>query len=386
MSVRNLTARVWKTRRKGGSCLRFILITGFFSLAGCSGSNGPTKDHIVAGVNFTALFAPPSAAEKRAVQEDWSSRDATPHDIAVVDSAHLVLGIANASVRVVAFRIADVLEYGAIVIPDSARLGQTPVLVYCHPGDAGENVNDVLAIIPYALGATSADFIYVIPSFRGEDLTFQGVVHHSAGEPSPWDRDVDDARALLTVTLTMIPAADSTRVGAVGLSRGGGVAMLLGERDSRIDLIVEFFGPTDFFSEFTQSVVKDALQGSLRDLPGLTDLDAQVIQPLKNAQITIAQARLEILRRSPVYFLDQLPATQGHHGTADDIVPVSEALRLQQALLDAGLLYPDYHVYIYQNGEHDPLTLDGSFGRARTFLQRLMAPPTVLAAVPGVQR
>lgn len=376
-----------RTSRAGHEWSWLPIIAGLLLvLAGCSGSNGPAKDRIVAGVNVTALFAPPSASERLAVQQDWASRDVVPHDITLVDSAHLSLGFAKASVRIVSFQVDGILEYGGIIVPDSAKLGQTPVLVYCHPGDAGENVNQVLSIIPYALGATSGDFIYVIPSFRGEDLTFQGIAHHSAGEPSPWDRDVDDARALLTATLSTTPEADSTRVGAVGFSRGGCVAMLLGERDTRIDLAVDFFGPTDFFSEFTQGVVEDALQDSLRDLPGLADLDDQVIQPLKNEQITIAQARSEILRRSPVYFLDRLPPTQGHHGTIDDIVPVSEALRLQQALLDAGMLDPDYHVYIYPGGGHDPLTLDGSFGRARNFLQRLTTPPASVAAIVGTPR
>jgi dipeptidyl aminopeptidase/acylaminoacyl peptidase len=349
-----------------------LLIAGFLSISGCSGTNGPSKDHIVAGVNLTALFAPPTSVEKTAIRQDWSSRDATPHEVAVVDSAHVALGFTGASVRVIAFHVGGVLEYGAIIVPDSAAVRQTPVVVYCHPGDGGEDVNYVLSIIPYALVATSGDFIYVIPSFRGEPLYFQSIAHNSAGTPSPWDRDVDDASALLTATFAITPTADSTRVGAVGFSRGGGVALLLGERDSRVDLVVEFFGPTDFFSEFTQGVVEDALQDSLRDLPGLTDLNTQVIQPLKTGQITIGQARLEILRRSPVYFLDRLPPTQGHHGTADEIVPVSEGLRLQQALTDAGMLDPDYHIYIYQGGGHDPTTLDGSFGRARSFLQRLV--------------
>jgi dienelactone hydrolase len=177
------------------------------------------------------------------------------------------------------------------------------------------------------------------------------------------------------VAFSVIPAADPDRIAAVGFSRGACVAMLMGIRDPRVDLVIEFFGPTDFYSPFTEEIVADALTGTLRELPGVSTLNEIVIQPLKAGSLSPAEARMEMLRRSPVYFVDILPPTQGHHGTSDNVVPVSEAQLLQNAFADAGLTTPDYSVFLYNGGGHNPVTLSGSFERARSFLARLTSPP-----------
>jgi len=183
-------------------------------------------------------------------------------------------------------------------------------------------------LLPFVLEDDLDDYVFVIPSFRAERLTFGGVNYLSDGPPSPWDRDVDDALALLNVAVATTPEADDTRVGVIGFSRGACVAMLMAERDPRIDVVVEFFGPTDFFGPFVQEVTREALLGTLRDLPGLAYLNNTLIQPLKNGDLTIDEVRLEMVRRSPVYFAELLPQLQVHHGTADNTVPVGEAERL----------------------------------------------------------
>ena len=50
-------------------------------------------------------------------------------------------------------------------------------------------------------------------------------------------------------------------------------------RDQRIDAVVEFFGPTDFFGEYAREIFEEALEGELRDLPGLEYFNETVIQP-----------------------------------------------------------------------------------------------------------
>ena len=59
----------------------------------------------------------------------------------------------------------------------------------------------------------------------------------------------------------------------VGFSRGAAVALLMGLRDERIDLVVDFFGPTDFFGDLAKLVVNQALLGFVFPLPGVAFLN-----------------------------------------------------------------------------------------------------------------
>jgi dipeptidyl aminopeptidase/acylaminoacyl peptidase len=265
-------------------------------------------------------------------------------------------------------------HYGAIIAPEEARPGSVPVLVYAHGGDAGASVEEAI-FLSASLGALGGRFVWVVPSFRSETLRAGSSSWTSEGPASPWDRDVDDALALLNVALAMVPEADGARIGLIGFSRGACVALLMGVRDPRIDRIVEFFGPTDFFGAFAQEVVEDALLGELRDLPGLAYLDSEFIQPLKQGELTISDVRPELVRRSPVYWAELLPALQLHHGTADTVVPVGEAERLIEVLEGLGRGAPDFQFYLYTGGVHNPLTLAGSIARTQDFLSQLVNAP-----------
>ncbi|MBE0558029.1 MAG: hypothetical protein IH628_12425, partial [Proteobacteria bacterium] len=136
-------------------------------------------------------------------------------------------------------------------------------------------------------------------------------------------------------------------------------------------LVIEFFGPTDFYSAWTEEIFADALDGSLRDLPGVSTMNADIIQPLKSGTKTNAEVRLDLLRRSPVYFVDQLPPTQGHHGMLDIVVPVSEAELLRAAFIAEGLPSTDHALYTYPLGGHDAVTVLSGLERTRGFLNRL---------------
>jgi hypothetical protein len=328
----------------------------------------------VAGVNLSELFAPPTPSELTATLDDWSRRDVSPQNVEEVDSATVVLGVLNAdtlTVRILSHTVGGVRHFGAVIVPRGGTTGSLPVLVMAHPGDGGVDVDGTLALLGFSLGGTLESFVTVIPSFRSEALTFQGATYQSAGMASPWDRDVDDALALLNVAIQVTLEADSGRIGVLGLSRGAGVGLLMAIRDPRIAEVVEFFGPTDFFGPFVQDVVAEALLGAPRDLPGLNDLNAQFIQPLQRGDLSIADVRPQLVRRSPVYFVDRLPQLQVHHGTADSVVSVSQAQRLIDVMQAAGRGPPGFEWYLYPGGEHNPFTLPGSIDRASAFLARL---------------
>jgi dipeptidyl aminopeptidase/acylaminoacyl peptidase len=182
---------------------------------------------------------------------------------------------------------------------------------------------------------------------------------------------VEDARALLTVALQRTPQADPERIGVVGSSRGGDVALLMGIRDERVDLVAEFAGPTDFFGPFVQGAVESALRGQVPDLPGADYLNETLIQPLKRGELRIEDVRSELLRRSPVYFAAELPDLQVHHGTADLVVPVGEGERLIAVMRGLGRTAPAFEGFIYPGAGHETLYHLEAILNLRGFLTRL---------------
>jgi dipeptidyl aminopeptidase/acylaminoacyl peptidase len=213
--------------------------------------------------------------------------------------------------------------------------------------------------------------VWVIPSFRSEPLTFAGQTWRSEGEPSPWDRDVDDTLGLIAAAAQLFPATDESCIGAIGVSRGAGVALLLSARDPRLRATVAFFGPTDFFGPFVREVAEEALRGQIRSLPGLTYLNERWLQPLRRGQITYEDARRALLTRSAAWFVDRIGPVQLHHGTADDVVPVSQAHAFIAAMTRIGRAAPDFEAYIYQGGGHNPLSMPGSPERTGQFIRSL---------------
>ncbi len=333
------------------------------------------SERIVGGVNFDVLFAQPSLSEISAIQADWASRDVSSRSARVEFSKTVQSGDKRYQVTIVSHTVAGPRHMGGVVYPDGAEPGSLPVLVYLHGGDGGASVDDEALALIGLFESTLGEMVMVIPSFRDEALRFDGRTFTSEGPPSPWDRDVDDAMALLSVALDIAPAADPDRVALMGFSRGAGVALLMGARDERVDRVVEFFGPTDFFDSFVQDVTEEALLGAPRDLPGLDYLNGTFLQPLGAGTLAIDDVRSELVRRSAVLFVDGMPPVQLHHGTADPVVAVSQARSLIRAMQREGKTEAEFEGFLYEGGVHNPLTLDGSILRAAAFLEPVFQTP-----------
>ena len=318
-----------------------------------------------------ALFAPASAAEVEIVRADWAGRDVSAAQVSVELTEEMALGPSTATLRIVSHVVAGVRHFGAIIVPGGAEPESLPVLMYAHGGDSGVSVDD-LQFVALSLGELSTRFMYVVPSFRSEPLRYGGRTWVSEGPSGHWDQDVDDALALVNVAFESTPEAKPGTFSILGGSRGAGVALLAGVRDPRVDRIVAFFGPTDFFDDWIRVIAwKTALDGPW-DLPGLIHLDSTLIKPFVRGGITIPEARLGLVRRSSVLFAADLPAVQLHHGTADFTVPVSQAESLIRTMETLGRASPDFEAFIYEGGGHDFLSLTGAIPRAVEFITQTL--------------
>ena len=317
------------------------------------------------------LFAPPTAAEIAAVRADWADRDVSPSGLTIeLTEAYSLFG-SPATLRVVSHLVGDVRHYGAIVAPKSRRAGSLPVLMYLHGGESGVDVDDV-QFLAFALGELRDSFVYVVPSFRSEPLRYGDREWVSTGPGGHWDHDVDDTLALLNVALALTPQATPAGLSLVGVSRGGGVALLAGIRDERVENIVTLFGPTDFFDDWVREIVREAALGMPRQLTGVAHMDSTLIQPYMGGRIDLPRVRLELVRRSAVLFAEDLPAVQLHHGDVDETVAISQAHSLIRVMEELGREPPDFEAFIYEGAGHEILDLSGAIPRAVGFLRRAL--------------
>ena len=332
---------------------------------------GVTVDAAGGGSDLDALFAAPTAMEIAQIEAEWQTREPEVGGVRLEQDSEVpaVLG-GPLRVRILSHTVGGLRHYGAVVTPVGAEPGSLPVILYTHGGDDGVNIDQIERVnLLLQLQDLSAGF--VVPSYRSEPVQLGDQVFLSEGPPSPWDRDVDDTVSLLSVAFDQAPELDEERVAILGLSRGGAVGLLTAARDPRIEAVVEFFGPTDLFGDYAREIFQEALEGELRDLPGLDYLNENVIVPWKEGALSNAAARLELVRRSGVYFVDRLPPVQLHHGTADTVVAVSQAERLIEAMREAGKTEEEFEPHIYDGASHelDPLLAAGAATRAIDFLR-----------------
>ncbi len=342
-------------------------------LSGCELSSTLDEDNVVGGVNLTELFAEPTNSEIQSVLAEWSGRQPRAEDVVVEMTRAIFLNGMPSTVRIVSHTVQGVKHFGAVVSADNLDPDSAPILVYAHGGDSGVSVDNEFLLLISVFADLSDKFVFVIPSFRDEPLAYAGNVWQSEGPASPWDWDVDDAMSLVEVAFQIEPGANSNRIAVLGFSRGAGVGMLMASRSQSIDAVLDFFGPTDFFGPFVQEVVSESLEGNLRDLPGIDYLTAEFTVPYQQGSLSLEDIRLELVRRSPTLFANRISKLQIHHGTADQTVPVSQAERMISAMQAAGHTDDTFQAFLYEGGEHNPFTLEGSIERARIFLEDFLA-------------
>ncbi len=324
--------------------------------------------------SLDVLFAPPEEAELSAVRADWATRDVSPAGGTVEFEEPFSMGGSPTTLRIVSHQVAGVRHFGAIVVPRGAGTDRLPILVFAHGGDGGVSVESTLLILTITLGEMRDDFIYLIPSYRDEPLEYGERAWTSEGPASPWDRDADDSMALVSLAMETIPEASTDRYVVVGASRGGGVAMLMGIRDARIAGVITFFGPTDFQNEWARDIASLLVRGVTVDLPGVEYLRANYLVPWWAGEITLQDARLALIRRSAVFFAEDMPPLQVHHGDMDGVVSVTQAESMIRAMEEIGRGAPEFEAFIYPGGTHDITSIPAAIPRGLEFLRRILGP------------
>ncbi|MEO6324737.1 MAG: prolyl oligopeptidase family serine peptidase, partial [Thermoanaerobaculia bacterium] len=228
------------------------------------------------------------------------------------------------------------LHFGAVIVPDGAAPGSCPVLIEAK----GVSWNYMPLSLdqltsPRILKNDASRFVVVVPGFRGEVLNFEGRSFVSEGDRSDaWDGATDDALAFLDAALSVTPEADPARIAAFGRSRGGSVALLAAARDHRIRRVIDWAGPSDWFSlmgteGWTQ---RESVIEGLRIRSKAPEEGGQFIERFLARAIAhtadLQQTRHRMLASSPLWFAAALPITLAAYGVEDDMVPIRNGKEL----------------------------------------------------------
>lgn len=179
------------------------------------------------------------------------------------------------------------------------------------------------------IGAMAFIGAYAAWGYVGIASNYRGI-GGSEGTEEWGDNDVTDAMGLLDV-LQELGYADMQRLGLVGGSRGGMMALMMLRQSSAFRAAVTFGAPTMIHTESVKTYIR-ATMGKL--LPAGSD------------------EQTEAERRSAVLWADELCKTTPlliQHGTGDRRVPPTHALALASELQR---IHHPYKLVMYDNADH----------------------------------
>jgi dienelactone hydrolase len=328
--------------------LFFLFVLGLYS---CQ------EEDYLHGYSSELLFASPTQQELDAVVNDWKSRDLSPKNYSVIQTAEVFPDI---TLKIVSFTVSGHTEYGALLIPKSN------ITLPVHTFIGGFGIDSPINAVKLAIDQTFFDdpFIFVFPALRGQSLRIMvnDVAYSSPASEGEhceaFDGAADDAIALLNIVENTEQMADMNRVAVRGGSRGGTVALLIGERDKRVKLAIGVAGPTNMM-ELTSKNESDRTY------------QCQFLGDLTNGS-ALSEVRHKMIASSPVFFAKDLPKTQLHLAANDVIVPPSQGEELKNVINNLGQ-GSTFEMFIYEGRDHSNIAESNTdmTDRIKQFLKQL---------------
>ena len=222
---------------------------------------------------------------------------------------------AKITVQKVSYRSNGLKVFGQVCRPNGN--GPYPILVYNHGGFGGLG-NDWNGDICKSYAGQG--YVVMASAYRGEDGS-EGRIEVCQGE-------VDDVLRLLEIGRAL-PYARSDRAAMLGFSHGGCITTRAVQRGAPVQVMIDFFGPTDWASEFAfvqQQISQTTDPGTKAAYQGLLDIVRNAVGG-SPTQIPDAYAA-----RSPAWFSSDLATFAGSvlviHGVMDALVPVAQSCDL----------------------------------------------------------
>jgi hypothetical protein len=307
-------------------------------------------------------YAPPTEADLTRVRSEWRSRDLTPQGIRKEHAIRLNINGVDFQATALSYLIHGQQNFGVALVPSGAKPHACPLLVELKGVSSDYEPLEVPSgmVTPPILGPALGHFVVFLPAVRGEKLLFDGKTYQCEGNPDDsWDGATDDAISFITAGLESCPEADANRIVAFGKSRGGAVAMLLGERDHRVRAIASWSGSAGWIENMPQfgwSQFEIVREGLFKQSPPQTTAGQAIrtfLKPAIEGKMSLTECRDRLIASSPIYFVSQLPRAQLHYGANDNTVPLEEGRSIEAAVSRLGSKIPDISVFYEADGGHD---------------------------------
>ena len=149
---------------------------------------------------------------------------------------------------------------------------------------------------------------------------------------------------------------NTNKIAIIGASAGAHLSLLKAYKyntDNKIKAMVDLFGPTNMTWMYTSHPYPTIAQPTIVNVMGAT--------PITNAAA--------YYNGSPINFVSStVPPTIIFHGTADEIVPISESVNLKNALATAGVQY-EYYTYTGEAHGWTGANLTDTYNKVITFIK-----------------
>jgi dipeptidyl aminopeptidase/acylaminoacyl peptidase len=251
-------------------------------------------------------------------------------DGAIIEKMQVNCYAKNTSLYLVTYGSQGLKVKGYLVVPESGK--PCPAMIYCRGGIRRVGMVRKRRIISMA----QRGFIVFAPFYRGNE---GGEGREDFGGEDRYDvfNAIKLVQTLQEVQQGPIPL--------IGFSRGAVMAMLAAKECEGVGPVVVWGGVSDLLDTYEERV---DLRRMLKRVVG---------HPKKQTE--------EYIRRSPVYWVDQISSPVCIiHGTNDPQVGIGQARKLAQALEQAN---KDYTMELYDGLEHrfpkeeDEQALDAAF-------------------------
>ena len=215
-----------------------------------------------------------------------------------------------------------------LLLPKDSKAKKRPLVVFIHGGGWQSGRKE--------------DGLDVIRAVTATGDYAAATINYRLSQEAKWPAQIHDCKAAIRFLRAKADeyGIDASHIGVVGMSAGGHLVSLLGtvnddpaldgtlgsfgKVSSRVQCVVDFFGPTDFFTNLLPDAAADRANGR-----------KMVIDLLGRDE---AEARSNAKAASPVSWVtkDDAPFFIAH-GTKDTLVPFSQATTIQTALDKAGV-------------------------------------------------
>jgi len=286
---------------------------------------------------YKKIFPPPTQEEIEEVYESFPKEHSCP-EFRIVEDIYSDDEISAA--------IFNYLSDGLWVTGLTARpvAGERfPLLIVNHGGTSGLTEVDRRRIYDFA----RRGFLVLASTYRGE----AGIAGRSEGEVSFLREEVSDMLNLLECGKKM-PEVDTERIAMLGGSHGGGITLLAIERTDALACAVVWAGPADMFNKATRKLVRDWMKNPEKVEMWLgifleegMDRISEFLNGISRGEPSIADARKELLARSPLYFTEHITCPLlFFYGGRDPLVSVEDAEALAERLGKQGKVF-EYKIY-----------------------------------------